>query len=74
MKDILVGQDTKTITGTKDTSITIDFIDAFNTYILSIENHEITECAFATKNSNYDEVSIHTKDENGMKNDPPPFE
>ena len=65
LKDILVGQDTKTITGTKDTSITIDFIDAFNTYILSIENHEITECAFATKNSNYDEVSIHTKDENG---------
>ena len=65
LKNILVGNETKTITATKDTEISIDFVDYFKMHILTIENKRITECAFVYENSEYNEISIHTKDEKG---------
>ncbi len=65
LKDILVGAESKTISATENTSITIDFVDYFNMKVLTIENGAVTECAFITENTNFTEVSIHTKDEKG---------
>lgn len=65
LKNILVGEETKTIVSTKDTKITIDYADYFSMRILNIENKKITECAFVSENSEYTEISMHVKDEKG---------
>lgn len=64
--DILVGNETKTITPTRNSRVTIDFVDYFNMLIISIENKKITECAFITENTDYNNLSVHYKDKNGI--------
>ena len=60
-----IAKDTKLIIGSDKTDIRIDFINYFDMRILNIDHNVITECAFISHNTNYDEVSIHTKNELG---------
>lgn len=54
-----------TISSTAKSKIRIDCINATKIYPITVENGDITECAFATSNTNDSFISLHLKNEKG---------
>lgn len=65
IKDLQVGE----ITGKLNKErayVSIDFVNETKIYPITTENKEITECAFISTGSDYTNVAVHIKGDDGM--------
>ncbi len=63
LKNYAIGKQTGTYKATKDTQITIDFIDITCIKVLTIERKRVTECAFVSESTDYTDIAIHVLNE-----------
>lgn len=64
VKGLEVGEQTGTIKKDK-ASVTVNFVNRTKIVPITIEDKEITECAFVSKNSDCTNIVIHVKGDNG---------
>lgn len=65
VKDMQVGEVTGKI-NKEDAYICIDFVNETKIHPITTENKEITECAFVSTGSDYTNVAVHIRDEDGI--------
>jgi A118 family predicted phage portal protein len=65
IKDLQVGEQTGKI-NKEEAYICIDFVNETKIHPITTENKEITECAFVSTGSDYTNVAVHIRDEQGI--------
>lgn len=63
LKNYAIGKQSGAYKATKDTQITIDFIDVTCIKVLTIERKRVTECAFVSESTDYTDIAIHVLNE-----------